>query len=230
MPRQEGVWFAGDLHGGFPELIRCARDLRPAAIILMGDIEAPAMLDEVLAPLLEHTEPWWIVGNHDTDSPQTYDHLFKSRLADRNLHGRVVDIAGYRIAGLGGVFRKQVWMPPQGPKFESPRDYLDSCGKGNWWRGGLPLRHRSTIFRSDMGFALAERADILVCHEAPSCHPHGIAAIDELARTLGVRRVFHGHHHQLYVQPDTGLGFSTVGTGLRGIVDVSGEIVFAGEK
>ncbi|NDP63072.1 MAG: hypothetical protein GZ092_10600 [Polaromonas sp.] len=39
------------------------------------------------------------------------------------------------------------------------------------------------------------RADILVTHEAPSCHPHGFAALDALARSLRVVRSFHGHHH-----------------------------------
>jgi len=35
-----------------------------------------------------------------------------------------------------------------------------------------------------------------VTHEAPSAHPHGCKAIDELAETLGVQLVVHGHHHQ----------------------------------
>jgi cytosine/adenosine deaminase-related metal-dependent hydrolase len=39
------------------------------------------------------------------------------------------------------------------------------------------------------------RADILVTHEAPSCHPYGFAAIDALARAMGVVRSFHGHQH-----------------------------------
>jgi Icc-related predicted phosphoesterase len=35
-----------------------------------------------------------------------------------------------------------------------------------------------------------------VTHEAPSAHPHGWQAIDELAQMLGVQLVVHGHHHQ----------------------------------
>jgi hypothetical protein len=31
--------------------------------------------------------------------------------------------------------------------------------------------------------------------KAPSCHPHGNAVIDELARCLRVTRAFHGHRH-----------------------------------
>ncbi len=51
-------------------------------------------------------------GNHDTDIDADYDNLYDSRLAERNLHGRVVTTAGVRVAGLGGIFRGQVWMPP----------------------------------------------------------------------------------------------------------------------
>jgi len=42
---------------------------------------------------------------------------------------------------------------------------------------------------------VGKRADILVAHEAPSTHTHGFAALDDLARTLRVRLVVHGHHH-----------------------------------
>jgi len=62
--------------------------------------------------------------HHDTDSDADYDNLFGSGLADWNLDGRVVTIAGIRIAGLGGIFRRQVWMPPEAPRFVSESDYL----------------------------------------------------------------------------------------------------------
>lgn len=89
--------------------------------------------------ILDKTEVWFIHGNHDTDSEADHDHLFGSALADRNLHGRVVEIAGLRIAGLGGVFRGKVWTPPAPATFENFKQYLARCGKGNFWRGGLPL-------------------------------------------------------------------------------------------
>ena len=38
----------------------------------------------------------------------------------RNLHNRVVEIQGQRIAGLGGVFRGQIWMPPNKPMYLTP--------------------------------------------------------------------------------------------------------------
>ena len=137
----------------------------------------------------------------------------------------MVEIAGQRIAGLGGVFRGKVWAPPAPPIFENPKQYLARCGKGNFWRGGLPLTHRSTIFPIDYQRLQKQRADILVTHEAGSAHPHGLAAIDELARALGVARTFHGHHHdQLdYSAERARLGFSAFGVGFRGIVDQDGQ-------
>lgn len=39
------------------------------------------------------------------------------------------------------------------------------------------------------------QADILITHEAPSCHPYGCEALDVLAMDMKVKRSFHGHHH-----------------------------------
>jgi len=140
---------------------------------------------------------------------------------------KVVEIAGLRTAGLGGVFRGKV-APAT---FENPKQYLSRCGKGNFWRGGLPLTHRSTIFPVDYSKLTGERADILVTHEAPSSHPHGFAAIDELASRLGVTTSFHGHHHDRldYSAERTRLGFDAFGVGLRGITDQDGRVIRAGE-
>ena len=85
------IFFCGDCHGQFDHVIEAVQAFLPAAIILLGDMEAPAPLDQILAPILESTEVWWIHGNHDTDRESSYDHLFGSALADRNLHGRVFD-------------------------------------------------------------------------------------------------------------------------------------------
>jgi len=187
-------------------------------------LQAPRPLEIELASILAQTEIWFIHGNHDTDSEVDHDHLFGSKLSDRNLHGKVVEIAGLRIAGLCGVFRGKVWSPPAPAIFESPQKYLARCGKGNFWRGGLPLSHRSTIFPVDYARLMAQRADILVTHEAPSAHPHGFAAIDALARRLGVGKTFHGHHHdQLdYSAERFRLGFDAFGVDFRGILDQDG--------
>ena len=43
----------------------------------------------------------FIHGNHDTDSDSNWSNLWESRLAERNIHGRVVTLPdGTRLAGL----------------------------------------------------------------------------------------------------------------------------------
>lgn len=88
-------------------------------------MQAQRPLHLELASILDKTEIWFIHGNHDTDTEADHDHLFGSAMADRNLHGRVVEIAGLRIAGLGGVFRCKVWTPPA-PAIRFNPDYLAS--------------------------------------------------------------------------------------------------------
>jgi len=83
---------------------------------------------------------------------------------------KVVEIAGLRTAGLGGVFRGKV-APAT---FENPKQYLSRCGKGNFWRGGLPLTHRSTIFPIEYQRLQKQRADILVTLEGSSSHAHDL--------------------------------------------------------
>ena len=108
---------------------------------------------------------------------------------------------------------------------------MDYCGKGNFWREGLPLIHHSTIFPVEYAELAKQRAEILVTHEAPSAHPHGFAAIDELARSLGVSTSFHGHHHDRldYSAERMWLGFNAFGVGLRGITNPNGRVIRAGE-
>jgi hypothetical protein len=221
------IFFCGDVHGHFEHVIKAVRDQRPAAVVFLGDLQSKQPLDQVLEPILALTEIWWIHGNHDTDSDADCEHLFGSTLADRNLHGRVVEVAGLRIAGLGGIFRGQVWAPPAPLIFESQDEYAARCGKGNLWRGGLLRKHRSSIFPDDYYRLVGERAEILVTHEAPSCHPHGFVEIDELAHSLGVRATFHGHHHDRldYSSHRERLGFDAYGVSFCGITDEGGRVI-----
>ena len=222
------IFFCGDPHGHFEHIIEAVHVHQPAAVVLLGDVQAQEPLEVALRPIVDRAEVWWIHGNHDTDSDADYDNLFASSLADRNLHGRVVEIAGVRIAGLGGIFRGQVWHPPSPPRYPSAEDFLAQCGKGNRWRNGLPRKHRSSIFPDHYAALLQAKADVLVTHEAPSCHLHGFRAIDDLASSLGVATAFHGHHHQ---QIDYGqaaieqLGFAPYSVGYCGIRDHLGRIV-----
>ena len=224
------ILFCGDPHGRFDHIIDAVHEHRPAAIVLLGDLQAPKPLEQVLEPILDKTDIWFIHGNHDTDSDAHYDNLFGSALAERNLHGRIAEIDGLRVAGLGGVFRGQVWGPPAIWNAETPDDYLARCGEANKWRGGLPRRHRSSIFPVDY-FALGGKtADVLVTHEAPSVHRHGFDAIDELARSLKVSKTFHGHHHDCldYRRAWKRVGFEAWGVGHCGITDLAGNVLKVG--
>lgn len=225
------IYFFGDTHGHFQHVLDIVTRDRPAAIVLLGDVQAQRPLEEELAPILGMTDIWFIHGNHDTDSDADHDHLFGSALAERNLHGRVALIDGLRIAGLGGVFRGQVWMPPENWLRASAKDFLKHCGKGNRWRDGLPRKHRSTIFPEDYQRLATQRADILVTHEAPSAHPYGFEAIDQLARSLRVAKAFHGHHHDCldYSQHQTRLGFAAHGVGFCGVTDLNGHCIQPGQ-
>lgn len=202
------ILICGDPHGLFSHIIDAVKDRRPDSVILLGDMECKTPLHIELEEILKLTDIWFIHGNHDTNTEAYYDNLFGSKLSDRNLHGRVVEVAGLRIAGVGGVFRGQVWNPlvyPE-PRFESAKQFLSRAGKGNLWRGGLPLKHRSTIFpdvfkQLQTGRIVKEGVDILVSHEAPDLHRHGFSVINDLANALsksnGRRlKAFHGHHHE----------------------------------
>lgn len=237
--------FFGDVHGKFGHVERAVVEHRPQAIILLGDIQANKPLHIELANVLNKTEVWFIHGNHDTDSREHMSYLEDSQLAHRNLHGRVVEIAGLKVAGLGGVFRGEIWLPnplDSSPKHNSYAEYEQAL-TGNHYSGKPAnaneqakittklLKHRSTIFPQEYEALAAQAADILVTHEAPSCHPHGFAAIDELARCLKVQRAFHAHHHDSldYRARWDELGFKVYGVGLRGVAGADGEIIQAGE-
>lgn len=194
------LMFFGDPHGDFVPVIAAVERFRPEAIVLLGDIQARQPLHVELAPILDKTKVWFIHGNHDTDSDADYDNLWGSELADRNLHGRVVEIAGYQVAGLGGVFRDKIWnagRPIEEAAFASADALCRSMRPEVRWRDGIARRHRSSIFPEDyLQLLLGPTADILVTHEAPAAHLFGWRAIDELAKALGVQVVVHGHHHR----------------------------------
>ena len=247
----------GDVHGDFRHVLPAVAQHRPKAIILLGDVEASKPQEQELEAVMKLTEVWWIPGNHDTDSVENWRNLFKSQLADRNLHGRVVEIAGLRVAGLGGVFRGEVWYPETSEAachYESYEDYrkrsapgrivtarharevlkfTDVSCMGKSQHGtpvGKLLTHQSTIFYKDWFELYGQRADILVTHEAPGCHPHGFHVLTELARSLKVKFTFHGHHHDSlnYKEKFDELEFRAFGVGFRGITDMYGGQIRAG--
>lgn len=247
------ILFFGDLHADFSHVLPLVMKLRPEAIILLGDLESPMPLEQVLGEVMKLTEVWWIPGNHDSDNLKSYHNLYGSDLASRNLHGRVVEIVGVRVAGLGGVFRESVWYPRH--SMEAPQHYAnyESAGmiimaaerakmlRANRERYrsideveipliGKALTHKTTIFPDVWEGLCKQRADVLVTHEAPDCHHNGFVAITELAQQMGVNRLFHGHHHDCrdYSSHRERMGFNAYGVGLRGVTDQDGRAVRAG--
>lgn len=249
------ILFLGDVHGDFCHILPVVQKLNPAATIFLGDLELQRPLEEEVAELMQVTEVFFIYGNHDTDSEVNHDFMFKSKLADRNLHNKVVEIDGHRVAGLGGVFRQSIWWPKEdssiAPKYQNYDAFVDAelqalkwqemrkqkqLGEGNLESvspvlNGKRLTHKSTIFFDDWMNLYDQQADILVTHEAPCCHPHGFAGITELAKGMQVKKTFHGHHHDRldYSGHRERLGFEAHGVGYRGISDQDGNPIRVGD-
>ena len=191
------VLYVGDPHGQLGHIVACAQSQNASAVVLLGDIQSPQALHLALEPIQDRV--WFIHGNHDTDTPADFEHLWDSRLAHRNVHGRVVVLPdGTRLAGLGGVFRHSVFDPGErvGPaRYRNAAEHGSHTPRQSRWRDGPPLRHWSTIYPDDMAALAGQRADVLISHEAPGYHPHGFGALSKLARAMGARLSVHGHHH-----------------------------------
>ncbi|MBV8612209.1 MAG: metallophosphoesterase [Acetobacteraceae bacterium] len=235
--------FIGDIHQQWHcvEAGLAALDTPLEAAVLLGDMQCDRALDELAAPLLSRgVAVFWIFGNHDNDGgPAMWANLTdpaRNRLtAPGALHGRVAEIGGLRIAGLGGTFRPRVWEPPEPPRLraraELPADLAAMAG--HW-----PEAHRAALAHSlgaaavwpeDVARLSTMRADVLVAHEAPSSHPVGKAVIDELARRMGARLVVHGHHHVNYRAraPD---GLEVLGVAPAWGVLQDGRVLWPGER
>ncbi len=224
------ILFAGDPHGDFNPIIRAVETFAPQAVILLGDCDLDRSLEQVLSVIINKTEVWFIPGNHDANQDHWYDHLFRSQLRERNLHGRVVEIDGKRVAGLGGVFREKIWMPPSPPKFRTHSELLSACAKKDRWRDGIPRKHHVSIFWQTYQALWGEQADILVTHEAPSCHRYGFKEIDDLAQALRVNTIVHGHHHEQYSRTICGNKITVHGVGKAGVSDEYGNVLITGKQ
>lgn len=232
------IWFCGDTHGGLGHVIKHVLKARaagdcPAAIILLGDIDAPRPLHIELEKIRELTEIFWIPGNHDSDDNMAWNNLVASELSDANLHCRVAQVGSWRVAGLGGVFRKKIWSPPDEPRFasyESWRAELIARRPPQAWgisETADERRHKTSIFPECVAGLERLRADILVTHEAPECRDDGRGwqTVGDLARALGVRYAFHGHHHDSpdYSKSFSPMGFEAYAVGFRGITALDRE-------
>lgn len=88
---------------------------------------------------------------------------------------------------------------------------------------GLPLRHRTSIFLSDIENLEKQQADILIAHEAPKPHPSGFSVLNQLAKKMGVKKIFHGHHHENYLYKNRKNHIQIYNVGYRSLAMVSGE-------
>jgi predicted phosphodiesterase len=200
------ILFAGDPHRNFSPIIRACLAHPASTLVLLGDLDCPHPLHQELASVM--AAGWrvsWILGNHDCETEAAYDNLAGDHPAG-DLGFRVVELDGCRIAGLPGVFKPSVWYPRlddgaqriESPRYRNRDAFLAAQPGSRWWRGGLPLWHRDSIFPDDFDRLAEQRFDILVTHEAPSSHRHGFAVIDDLAAAGGAKLIVHGHHHDSY--------------------------------
>jgi predicted phosphodiesterase len=199
MNQPNKILFAGDPHGNFKPLIEAAHKYRPEAVILLGDYDLAMPLEICLEEIVGLTEIWWIAGNHDFESPGKYNNLFNSAFSDRDLHLKVTEIAGLRVAGLGGIFLGRVWYPPQQPKWLGKEHYLRHQ-PANIRHSDMSLKYKSAIWHDEFEALKELKADILVSHEAPGSHRHGFNVIGDLAAAMGVKNIFHGHLHENYAR------------------------------
>jgi len=225
------ILFCGDPHGRFDHILEAADKHQVSAVVLLGDLEAPAPLSQVLAPIKEIT--WLIHGNHDTDSDLSFAHLWDDELGQRrSLHGQVVELpGGVRVAGVGGVFRESVWHPDPGSKnrgqpfFHSPQEHAARTPRQDRCRGMQHRKHWSSIYPEVIDKMADLRADVLVTHEAPGYHPHGFEILDTLAQSMRARTTVHGHQHDRLDSSARwpAQGFQSHGVGLRGITALTPE-------
>jgi len=227
------IYLLGDVHQRFNHILPALLPRQEAdgeqAVIFLGDIECKIPFEEHISPLLKAgIECWFIHGNHDTDQQKYWQNLSGSMY--RNLDGRVVTIQGKRIAGLGGIFRGTIWYPPSPQSHQSMKALKQSLdAKSTRYPEGKLLKHYSSIWPDTYDALRVETADVLVTHEAPSCHVHGFEALDELAKCLGVKQLFHGHHHKIadYSTHTERLGFAAFSVPFQGIMTLDGDLIWA---
>lgn len=214
------ILFVGDCHGDFEPMLEAAAEA--TAVILLGDQEPLDDLASILGPEIT-AKTWWIFGNHDSDDPEYLTH--HSSMADRNLHCRVEEIDGLRIAGLGGTFRSNILGVDRQTTLGDlphvrPQDTRQSLALIRKDKKLAPQDHTS-IFPEDLNFmtrlAGKTRVDVLVTHEAPESHKLGYRILGDVARALKARAHVHAHHHERYDAMLDG-GVRVAGVGMSGMM------------
>ena len=214
------ILFVGDCHGDFEPMLEAATGA--TAVILLGDQEPLDDLTSILGPEIAE-KTWWIFGNHDSDDPKYLTH--HASMADRNLHCRVVEIDGLRIAGLGGSFGSNILGVDRQTTLNDlpqvrPQDTRQSLALIRKDKKLAPQDH-TTIFPEDLIFmarlASKTRIDVFVTHEAPESHKLGYRILGDVARALKASIHVHGHHHERYDAMIDG-GVRVAGVGMSGMM------------
>jgi predicted phosphodiesterase len=185
------------------------RDLEPDLIVSCGDLPfdyLEYLVSVVNVPLV------FVPGNHDPAIPTrrkrpidahgfTWDAHYGDGprpLGCRNIDQKIVDVAGLRIAGLGGCIRYN-----KGPNQYTQRQMA---------RRSLMLEARARTRPT------RRRMDLLVTHAPPegcgdrsdAAH-QGIRALHRLTRVLEPSYLLHGHIHPYGIeQPDRRIGRTKV--------------------
>jgi predicted phosphodiesterase len=207
-----GILFYGDPHGHWDGLFSAVKQHAPAAVVVAGDCDLDEPITGKLRDIIDAgIRLRWIHGNHDADRVEWWDRLMGDQ-PQWNLHATYAQLDGRIVAGLGGIYKSSVWYPrfkdqPSEPLIRTRKEAAKRTERAMRIAGGLPFHHLDSVFPEDHDRLKQIRADILVTHEAPSCHKYGFAGLDELARGLRVKLIVHGHHHTSYVdQIDDGNG------------------------
>ena len=164
-------------------------ELKPDLILAAGDLPfdyLENLLTRAAVPLV------YVPGNHDADvrfrpdsyGPVVVEQPIPGPQGADNADGKILDVAGLRIAGLGGSLRYRV----------GPNQYT----QGQMRRRALGLELRALWRR----LLRKPGVDILLTHAPPlglgdgEDHPHrGFAAFHRLVRVLHPKLMVHGHVH-----------------------------------
>jgi Icc-related predicted phosphoesterase len=173
-------------HGGFAEM-------KPDLVIACGDLPfdyLEYLVTTISKPLL------FVPGNHDPDltprrqASTTINFLAYSELDNpgpqgcTNIDGRIVDVAGLRLAGLGGSHRYR-----EGPNQYTQKQMAKRCRR---------LRVRSRL----RGARRNRLVDVIVTHAPPRgvgddddpCH-QGFESFHQMVREVAPQYLVHGHIH-----------------------------------
>lgn len=96
------ILFAGDPHGSYSHLYPFIQEHANVSLIILGDLQLTT--SDELDKLAQFCDLWFIHGNHDSKTVSAYEALWGTKWKSRNLHGKVVDIQGIKIAGLEACF------------------------------------------------------------------------------------------------------------------------------